>query len=313
MNLITDTWRGLVRRKLWPVALLLVAALVAVPLTLAKTPEVTVAPTPANAVASTDDGITATYVTSAAEEEATDEESGKRRRTLGKVKDPFEPAPLPKSKKKSTKKASSDASSEKDSTTTSDSGSTGGTTAPTEPVATPEPTATPIPAPANSIRVRFSRTEETGSEVGEPRTVERLEVLPDEEHPVLVYRGVENNGKVAIFELTGNVTVEGDGACEPTPENCQYLKLRAKETVFITVTDTGEDTDAQYQLDLVKINAKSKASASKLKKKQDAGTAVLSELKRAPGYAFDPITGTLDKLSAKAAKRLSLAARKAAL
>ena len=25
MNLITDTWRGLVRRKLWPVALLLSA------------------------------------------------------------------------------------------------------------------------------------------------------------------------------------------------------------------------------------------------------------------------------------------------
>ena len=31
MNLITDSLRGLVRRKLWPVALLLVGALVAVP------------------------------------------------------------------------------------------------------------------------------------------------------------------------------------------------------------------------------------------------------------------------------------------
>ena len=36
MNLITDPFRGLVRKKLWPVALLLVAALVAVPFTLAK-------------------------------------------------------------------------------------------------------------------------------------------------------------------------------------------------------------------------------------------------------------------------------------
>ena len=39
MNVITDTLRGLVRRKLWPVALLLVGALVAVPLMLAKDPE----------------------------------------------------------------------------------------------------------------------------------------------------------------------------------------------------------------------------------------------------------------------------------
>ena len=42
----------------------------------------------------------------------------------------------------------------------------------------------------------------------------------------------------------------------PTPEDCQYLKLRAGETEFITVTETGTETDAQYQLDLVKIYKK---------------------------------------------------------
>ena len=79
-------------------------------------------------------------------------------------------------------------------------------------------------------------------------------MLPDEEAPVLVYRGVEDGGKVAVFELTGVVDAQGDGTCVPTPEDCQYLKLRAGETEFITVTDTGAETDAQYQLDLVKIN-----------------------------------------------------------
>ena len=43
MNLITDPFRGLVRKKLWPVALLLVAALVAVPFALAKEPEAPIA------------------------------------------------------------------------------------------------------------------------------------------------------------------------------------------------------------------------------------------------------------------------------
>ena len=81
-------------------------------------------------------------------------------------------------------------------------------------------------------------------------------MLPDEENPVLVYRGVEDGGKVAVFELTGDVVAQGDGKCEPTPEDCQYLKLRAGETEFITVTDTGDETDAQYQLDLVKIYKK---------------------------------------------------------
>ena len=81
-------------------------------------------------------------------------------------------------------------------------------------------------------------------------------MLPDEEAPVLVYRGVEDGGKVAVFELTGVVDAQGDGKCVPTPEDCQYLKLRAGETEFITVTETGTETDAQYQLDLVKIYKK---------------------------------------------------------
>ncbi|MDA0181420.1 hypothetical protein OJ997_14035 [Solirubrobacter phytolaccae] len=283
MNLITETWRGLVRRKLWPVALLLVAALVAVPFTLAKEPEVE--PVPANAVANADEGLPATYVTAAgdAEAEGGTDSTDKRRRTLGDVKDPFEPAPLPKAKKKkksTKKKATSTAkdseSSPKDDSTSSGSGSTGGgTTAPTAPVATPTPTATPNPNPANSIRVRFTKVAADGGTTTEVpvATVRRLEVLPDEEHPVLAFRGLENGGKVASFELTGTVTVEGDGECEPTPEECTYLKLRAGETAFVTVADSGsEDTDGQYQLDLVKINAKSKAStASKKLKKADEG------------------------------------------
>ena len=81
-------------------------------------------------------------------------------------------------------------------------------------------------------------------------------MLPDEDAPVLVYRGVEDGGKVAVFELTGSVTAQGDGDCEPSPEDCQILRLRAGETEFLTVTDTGTETDAQYQLELVKIHTK---------------------------------------------------------
>jgi hypothetical protein len=260
MNLITETWRGLVRRKLWPVALLLVGALIAVPFTLAKTPEVE--PAPANlAAAAGDEGIPATYVTSAADAEAESEDTGKRRRTLGKDKDPFEPAPLPKAKKKkksAKKQATTTSTDSSPSKTETSGGGGGGASSPTAPVATATPTATPKPAPLNSIRVRFAKVEEDAT-AEEPKSqlVERFEVLPDEENPVLVYRGVEDGGKVAVFELTGNVTVEGDGACQPTPEDCQILKLRAGETEFVTVTDTGsETTDAQYQLDLIKINAR---------------------------------------------------------
>ena len=49
MNVLTTIWGQLVRSKLWPLALLLVAALVAVPFVLAKEPEPPVPPTPATA------------------------------------------------------------------------------------------------------------------------------------------------------------------------------------------------------------------------------------------------------------------------
>jgi hypothetical protein len=119
---------------------------------------------------------------------------------------------------------------------------------------------------------------------------------------VLVYRGVEDNAKVAIFELTGKVVAQGDGECLPTPEDCQYLKLRAGETEFITVTETGDETDAQYQLDLVKIYKKATkataeetadAAAESLAKSSSASLKGVT-LRKRNRYVFDPTTGTLN-------------------
>ena len=52
MSVINDTWRFLVQRRLWPVAILLIAAAVAVPKLLAKEP--TAAPVPPAAVVKSD-------------------------------------------------------------------------------------------------------------------------------------------------------------------------------------------------------------------------------------------------------------------
>lgn len=302
MNAIKDTWRQLVRRRLWPVAVLLVAALVAVPMVLAKAP----AAPPATATPKLeDDADMSTFVTLA--ENGTETE---RRRVLGDPKDPFEPKALPKAKK--SKKADQADDAEPTPTATPepkpDSGTgTGGGSAPTAPTA-PVPTATPAPTvPAFSIRVRFGTTE--GGELA-AKTVERLSVLPDEENPVLVYRGVEDNGKVAIFELTGKVDAQGDGTCEPRPEDCQYLKLRVGETEFITVTETGTETDAQYQLDLVKIyKKKTKVSAEEATEQAESLAKASSlrldggaKLRKRNRYVFDARTGTLKRARGKTAR-----------
>ena len=179
----------------------------------------------------------------------------------------------------------------------------GGTAPPVSPA--PTPTAT---VPQYSIKVRFGAVTET--EDLTTKTVERLSVLPDEEAPVLVYRGVEDGGKVAVFELTGAVDAQGDGKCEPTPEDCQYLKLRAGETEFITVTETGEETDAQYQLDLVKIYKKATKVAKEDVESEAESLAKASSLRLDGGvklrkrnrYVFDETTGTLQRARGKASR-----------
>ncbi len=287
MNAIKDTWRQLVRRRLWPVAIVLVGAVVAVPMVLAKAP---VLPPADPAAKPTSENPTASFVALADQGEVTD-----RRRVLGDEKDPFEPKALPKAKKSKAK--SEDTKAAEDEAKTTDKGDQGTTAKPdpggTVPPVSPEPTATPAPTvPAYSIKVRFGTTE------GEltTKTVERLAVLPNDEAPVLIYRGVEDGGKVAVFELTGVVEAQGDGRCVPTPEDCQYVKLRAGETEFITVTETGTETDAQYQLDLVKVYKKeTKVSAEELT--QEAESLAKASSLRIDGkrdrYRFDSETGTL--------------------
>jgi len=301
MNLITDPFRGLVRKKLWPVALLLVAALVAVPVLLAKEPE---APIPPAQSAKKEEGLPATFVSVAEDPEVTE-----RRRVLGETKDPFAPAELDKKTKAALKKAQA---KEKDEQDDSKSGA-GVTAAPKGGGATgggsTEPPASDAPAPAKtyplySIKVRFGPVDAEQKS----KTVERLAVLPNANAPVLVYRGVEEGGKVAVFELTGSVTAQGDGVCEPSPEDCQILRLREGETEFITVNDTGTETDAQYQLEVVKIHTSKTTSKSELTKTSAAGRKVLSKLGRKTRYSFDGETGTLRK-----GKSLSLSSRRASL
>ena len=214
MNLITDTWRGLVRRKLWPVALLLVAALVAVPMVLAKEPDgrrrprpTLGAPRPTRACRHVRDrrrrrrrgrGTTT-----------------KRRRMLGAAKDPFAPAPLPKAKK-TTKQ---EGRGRRAKTATEDEGQldrlrleepprAAARTAPTAPVghghadrAAGQRAADPgADVPSSRSRSASARSTRR-SPRRRPSSASRC--CPDEDNPVLVYRGVEDGGKVAVFELTG--------------------------------------------------------------------------------------------------------------
>jgi hypothetical protein len=254
MNAITTTWRQLVRRRLWPVALLLLAALAAVPVLLAREPA---APSPIAPIAVTttaDDTIAEPVVA-----KVTAEDRARRRRVLGVRKDPFRPAPIKKAKTAKVDEAKTEPAPTTSSTDTSAAGGgdvteTGGEPAPEKKYYAP-----------GTIIVRFG--DAAGGEL-QRFAVNKLEALPDDELPLLVYMGLTKDGKKARFLVDAAVEVDGDGVCKPHPSSCETIELAVGETEFLDVLDPeAEETEsedgseedaepevlAQFQLDLVDI------------------------------------------------------------
>ncbi len=256
MNAVTSIWRQLLRRRLWPVAILLVAALAAVPVLLAREPEVPVLPAdPGSATISKADDTIAEPVVA----EVTPEDRSRRRRVLGAVKDPFRPAPVKKPKAK--KAAADDApEAEKPDTPPADSGSGSGSSSGGG-VTTPADTE---PAPekryysAGTIIVRFG---ESSQDTLERFAIKKLGPVPNDEFPLLVYMGLTKDGKKAKFLVDAAIEVDGDGTCKPHPASCETIELSVGETEFLDVIDPEAEEDAtdeerilgQFQLDLVDI------------------------------------------------------------
>ena len=88
MSVLNDTWRFLVQRRLWPVAILLIAAAAAVPMLLAQDPAPAPAAAPAVAVKADKDAVLAEDPIVA---QAADGDRSGRRQVLGSPKNPFKP------------------------------------------------------------------------------------------------------------------------------------------------------------------------------------------------------------------------------
>jgi hypothetical protein len=249
MNAVTTIWRQLVRNKLWPVAVLLLAALVAVPMLLAREPA---APEPIAPVAvSTEAGDSIAEPIVA---KVTPEDRDRRRRVLGVRKDPFRPAPVKQAK---VEQPETPDAPETGAPSTGDTGSGGGGGG--------EPAEAPVFYEPGTIIVRFG--DATNDNL-DRFAIPKLGPVPDDEFPLLVYMGLTKDGKRAKFLVDAALEVEGDGTCKPHPSSCEIIELAVGETEFLDVInpettdeesseETTEETEpeivATFQLDLVDI------------------------------------------------------------
>ena len=256
MNAVNTIWRQLVRSKLWPVALLLLAALVAIPMLLAREPAAPEPMAPLAVTTEADDSIAEPIVA-----KVTPEDRSRRRRVLGVRKDPFRPAPVKQAKVDEPETPAAPVTDVPTAPGGGDAGTGTGTGG--------EPAEKPVYYEPGTIVVRFGDAE---SAELQRFAIPKLGPVPDDEFPLLVYMGLTKNGKKAKFLVDAAIEAEGDGECKPHPSICEVIELAVGETEYLDVinpepaedegSDDGtEETDeeaepeilATYQLDLVDI------------------------------------------------------------
>jgi hypothetical protein len=306
MSVLNDTWHFLVQRRLWPVAILLIAAAAAVPMLLSEDPPPPAA-APVVAVKADKDAVLAEdpIVT-----EAADGDRSGRRHVLGSPKDPFKPqaTPTPTATPKAVQPVTSGKSETPGSGGTVSTPTVGGSPAPV--------TGVPVlPTPKRKKYELYELTVRFGaSDANRPprKDVKRLQALPSNDEPVLIYLGVLDDEKTAVFMLDSGIVAQGDGTCRPSRTTCETIHIREGETEFFDVP--GEDgvvsedgSGQQYELDVLKIRKTSTTDAKQAKKARAAvspkGRMILRARVAGDGplrYRYDAKTGRLKKLSKKA-------------
>lgn len=282
MSFLKNVLHDLIEKRLWPVAIALLAALVAVPIVLGGSSSSTGAPATDVAVVPAPNGLAnhrdvARGKVISLEEQAegkVDRSSGKK-----KIRDPFVQHHQPKPVKLAVVKTPSPTTGAQGGSS-APSGATGGAT-PTEPTEPPVPAATKKP---ESTSVDTYRVKLSFGEVGAMKSydnVARLTPLPSSDNPFFVYLGLAEDQKSAIFLINADAVPNGDGSCKPSHDDCQQIVLRAGDTEFFDL-QSGTAGVVQYQLDLKsikKVKATSKASAAKAHARESkAGRETLREL-----------------------------------
>jgi hypothetical protein len=321
MPFLKNVAKDLVEKRLWPVAVLLATAVVAVPKVVSRSVNAPLVMAPADGSVAATDTPAATRVTLATGDDVVHDD--------GAVRDPFRTrrstasstttaASRPKPTavtaatavvaKTGASPAIAAASAGASAPAPSSSASTGaGTPKPKTPVTSPT-TGKPVaedPTDTYHVSLRFGVN---GGELKTIKDVARLSPLPSVTDPFFVFMGVLETQKTheqrAVFIVSSDATPTGEGACHPTKQDCETIELAKGQTVFFDYT-APDGTPTQYQLELAGIHRTAVESAAKAQAAIARHSAVGQELLRdaatrnvraaagARAYRFIPATGLL--------------------
>jgi hypothetical protein len=327
MSVLTNMIKELRERKLWPIAIGLIVALVAVPVLLSKNaPTNLVTPQPTGRLP---------YSTGTALPAISVQTTPGAAKLAGRGRDPFTPqhaattATTTAAVVRTASSAAAGTTAGGAATATSGSGSTtasGGsgsapstasapasgpstsapsTSAPsTSAPSTSAPSAAPAPKPAptgltatQSYQVSLAITNANGGlDTIDP--LKRLSVLPSPQQPLLVELGVLQGAHHVLFAVEPGAAVSGPGTCTPGPIDCEILSLAPGQTEGVSKqTATGSTPVALFSVNsITAAQHPSAAAADKARRTaSEAGRKLLaaSPLNATSLFQYDPSVGAV--------------------
>jgi hypothetical protein len=254
MSFLRNLLADLVEKRLWPVAVALAAALVAVPFLLGGGGDAGEADVAA---------LPATPAQKATEIRVSEDTDTVTVTPSGTKHNPFT---QPKVKKAKTQTEEAPAAAQPTTGTTGGTSPSTGTTPPTDATTTKPATTDEEKQDTSVIKVdlRFGEPGKTKQKLYDD--IARLSALPSANEPIVIFLGIKKDKKTATFLISSDATATGDGTCKPATTNCQTIEMQEGESTFLDI-DLGSGV-RQFRLDVKSItetdaeNAK-KASAAR--------------------------------------------------
>ena len=257
---LLDLWHDLKEKRLWPVALVLLVGLVAVPVLLAQpADEPSTAPPAATAAGPKPDVLKQLAKVKLGDEEVGDGS------TLGAF-DPSNPFNPPKGAIKkeagpSTANAGPSADTASSPNSTGDDGSTvtpGGGTTGGVPGGLPGGGDTGGGSPTTTTTVYKYVVDLTFKANGHTRRIkgmEKLDMLPNQSAPLLIFMGVTPKGSNAVFLVDSTLKAAGEGKCKPSEAKCAFAYIGAGSEYIFTEDDGDSYTVRIDEIRKVKVGA----------------------------------------------------------
>jgi hypothetical protein len=265
----------LVERRLWPLAVILLAGIVAVPVVLARHADApSTAAAPASSASSAAPPGAAAAVVAPDPTVVSDTGTGRGLARAAR-RDPFVQRGLPKPRTGTASAGSGSAGSSPAPTTSTSTSASTTTSTSTPPSSTstgtstqtaPQTTAPSAVYVQTSVNVAFGRAGHQRAHRGIPR----LTPLPGPTNPVVIFLGLVSGSRTAVFLIPSDAQPDGDGSCHPSPKSCQTVHLRPGQREFFDIADPS-GTVVEYQLDYTRATTRRVSTRAEARRSEVRG------------------------------------------